>query len=155
MVQVPYTALLPEITKDYNDRASLSGYRLTFSAISAIVAGTVPSLIINAFETENEKPPTLSSNNQPSHQPSHQSSHQPDLYQQSTRSPPTPHPVRMSADENMYNRSPVYNNCWEGCYESGCPGCICYGFMTMFSVCCCDCCCDCRCECNAQREDKT
>ncbi len=41
MVQVPYTALLPDLTPSYKERASISGIRLTFSALSAIAAGTL------------------------------------------------------------------------------------------------------------------
>ncbi|MBU0934452.1 MAG: MFS transporter [Spirochaetes bacterium] len=52
LVQVPYTALLPELTADYKERASVSGIRLSFSAISAIIAGTVPTLIISRFTDE-------------------------------------------------------------------------------------------------------
>lgn len=46
MVQVPYNAVLPAMTDSYTERASASGIRLTFSAISAIIAGTLPMLLI-------------------------------------------------------------------------------------------------------------
>ncbi len=49
MVQVPYTALLPDLTQSYKERASISGIRLTFSALSAIAAGTLPTAVINLF----------------------------------------------------------------------------------------------------------
>ncbi len=49
MVQIPYVALMPEITSSYNERASVAGFRLMFSAVSAIIAGVVPMLIINSF----------------------------------------------------------------------------------------------------------
>lgn len=49
MVQIPYTALLPDLTQSYKERASISGIRLTFSAVSAIVAGTMPTAIISLF----------------------------------------------------------------------------------------------------------
>ena len=49
MVQVPYIALMPEITPSYKERASVAGVRLMFSASSAIVAAMAPMLIIKQF----------------------------------------------------------------------------------------------------------
>jgi oligogalacturonide transporter len=48
MVQVPYVALLPEFTRDYAERISVAGIRLVFSSFSAVVAGTVPKIIVDA-----------------------------------------------------------------------------------------------------------
>lgn len=48
MVQVPYNAILPDMTDSYSERSVLSGIRLTFSAVSAIIAGTVPMMIIGS-----------------------------------------------------------------------------------------------------------
>jgi oligogalacturonide transporter len=48
MVMVPYSALNAEMSKDYTVRTRLSGTRIVFSQISALLAGTVPTLIINA-----------------------------------------------------------------------------------------------------------
>lgn len=50
MVMIPYTAILADMTDDYKERTSFSGFRLTFSALSAIIAGVVPKLIINRFD---------------------------------------------------------------------------------------------------------
>jgi oligogalacturonide transporter len=47
-VMVPYSALNAEMSKDYTVRTRLSGTRIVFSQISALLAGTVPTLIINA-----------------------------------------------------------------------------------------------------------
>ena len=49
MVMVPYTAILTDLTADYKERASYSGFRLTFSTLSAIIAGVVPMMIVNRF----------------------------------------------------------------------------------------------------------
>lgn len=49
MVMIPYTAILADMTQDYKERTSFSGFRLTFSASSAILAGVVPKIIINRF----------------------------------------------------------------------------------------------------------
>jgi oligogalacturonide transporter len=49
MVMIPYSAIIPNMTGDYKERTSLSGFRLTFSVISAILAGIVPKIIINLY----------------------------------------------------------------------------------------------------------
>jgi GPH family glycoside/pentoside/hexuronide:cation symporter len=42
-VAVPYTALTPELTKDYDERTSLNGYRMTVSMAGGLIAAiTVP-----------------------------------------------------------------------------------------------------------------
>jgi len=51
MVMVPYNALLPNMITDYNERTSYNMVRLTFSAISAILSGVLPMVIINSFES--------------------------------------------------------------------------------------------------------
>ncbi|MBN2658587.1 MAG: MFS transporter [Spirochaetales bacterium] len=51
LVQVPYVALMPELTDSYSERASVAGIRLMFSAVSAIIAGVVPMIIIKMFST--------------------------------------------------------------------------------------------------------
>jgi len=49
IVMVPYTALAQEITLDYNERSSLSGYRLAFSYLSSLISAAVPMLIVGRF----------------------------------------------------------------------------------------------------------
>ncbi len=49
MVMVPYSALNAEMTSDYGMRTRLSGARMMFSQLSALLAGTVPRLIINRY----------------------------------------------------------------------------------------------------------
>ncbi|MFW5728463.1 MAG: MFS transporter [Spirochaetota bacterium] len=48
MVMVPYSALNAEMSRDYAVRTRLSGTRIIFSQVSALLAGTIPTLIINA-----------------------------------------------------------------------------------------------------------
>jgi len=46
IVNVPYASLTPELTKDYNERTSLNGYRFGFAVIGTILgAGIVLPLI--------------------------------------------------------------------------------------------------------------
>ena len=49
MVMIPYSAILPDMTDDYKERTSLSGFRLIFSVVSAIAAGVLPKIIVNMF----------------------------------------------------------------------------------------------------------
>ena len=49
MVMVPYSALNADMTRDYRERSRLSGARMAFSMISALLAGTLPKIIINAL----------------------------------------------------------------------------------------------------------
>jgi GPH family glycoside/pentoside/hexuronide:cation symporter len=49
LVDVPYTALAPEMTKDYDERTSLVSYRVVWSQIGSIVGGAVPLLIVERF----------------------------------------------------------------------------------------------------------
>ncbi len=49
---VPYNALLPNMIKDFKERTSFNTVRLTFSALSAILSGVLPMIIINSAQTE-------------------------------------------------------------------------------------------------------
>lgn len=51
MVMVPYNALLPNMVTDYKARTSFNTVRLTCSAVSAILSGVVPAIIIGSFES--------------------------------------------------------------------------------------------------------
>ena len=55
MVMTPYAALAPELTDDYDERSSLVNVRMTFSIVGALVASTVPNMIIRAFPARPEK----------------------------------------------------------------------------------------------------
>ncbi len=53
MVMVPYSALNAEMTLDYKIRMRLSGARMIFSQLSALICAVVPKLIIDTFYKEN------------------------------------------------------------------------------------------------------
>jgi len=48
-VTLNYTALHAEITLDYNERSSLSSFRIFFSTVASIIAALVPLQIVSAF----------------------------------------------------------------------------------------------------------
>ncbi len=52
MMMVPYSALSAEMTTDYSIRNRLSGTRMIFSQLSALISGVVPMLIIERFPAE-------------------------------------------------------------------------------------------------------
>lgn len=51
-VYMPYFALTPELTLDYDERTSLTSYRMFFSIVAGLVAFTVPGAIIGSFRPE-------------------------------------------------------------------------------------------------------
>jgi GPH family glycoside/pentoside/hexuronide:cation symporter len=50
---MPYVALTPELTQDYDERTSLTTYRMAFSIIGSLVAFIVPLVIIGTMRPEN------------------------------------------------------------------------------------------------------
>ncbi|PLV59165.1 MFS transporter [Thermotoga sp. KOL6] len=48
MVMVPYSALITDMTDDYYVRTRLSGARMMFSQISALISGTLPKMIVDS-----------------------------------------------------------------------------------------------------------
>jgi glycoside/pentoside/hexuronide:cation symporter, GPH family len=52
-VYMPYYSLTPELTSDYDERTSLTSYRMFFSIVASLVAFTVPLVIIGNFSAEN------------------------------------------------------------------------------------------------------
>ena len=46
IVMVPYNALLPDMVEDYTLRARFSGVRMVFSTFGAILAGLIPTVLI-------------------------------------------------------------------------------------------------------------
>jgi GPH family glycoside/pentoside/hexuronide:cation symporter len=50
---MPYFALTPELTPDYDERTALTSYRMFFSIFGSLVAFTVPLLIIGEFRPAN------------------------------------------------------------------------------------------------------
>jgi len=52
-VYMPYYALTPELTEDYDERTSLNAYRMAFSIAAGLVAFTVPLMIVGRFQPQN------------------------------------------------------------------------------------------------------
>ena len=52
-VYMPYFALTPELTTDYDERTALTSYRMFFSILGSLVAFTVPLMIVGTFVPEN------------------------------------------------------------------------------------------------------
>ena len=53
MLYMPYFALTPELTSDYDERTSLTSYRMFFSILGSLLAFTIPLIIIGSFAPEN------------------------------------------------------------------------------------------------------
>ncbi len=52
-VYMPYFALTPELTPDYDERTTLTTYRMTFSILGSLIAFTLPWVIVGSFRPEN------------------------------------------------------------------------------------------------------
>jgi GPH family glycoside/pentoside/hexuronide:cation symporter len=52
-VSMPYFALTPELTQGYDERTSLTSYRMAFSLVGGLVAFVVPLMIIDTMRPEN------------------------------------------------------------------------------------------------------
>jgi GPH family glycoside/pentoside/hexuronide:cation symporter len=53
IVSMPYIALTPELTQDYDQRTSLTSYRMAFSLFGGLVAFVLPLMIIGNLRPEN------------------------------------------------------------------------------------------------------
>ncbi|MBN1259366.1 MAG: MFS transporter [Anaerolineae bacterium] len=51
-VYMPYFALTPELTSDYDERTALTSYRMFFSILGSLIAVTVPLALVNGFIPE-------------------------------------------------------------------------------------------------------
>jgi GPH family glycoside/pentoside/hexuronide:cation symporter len=49
MIYMPYFALTPELTPDYDERTSLTSYRMFFSILGSLLAFTLPLTIVGSF----------------------------------------------------------------------------------------------------------
>ncbi len=49
-VNVPYTALTPELSEDYDERTSLNAYRFSFSILGGMVAAFLHGIIVAGFD---------------------------------------------------------------------------------------------------------
>src|SRR5512142_693274 len=52
-VYMPFFALTPELTSNYDERTSLTTTRMYFSIFASLVAFTIPLLIVGSFRPEN------------------------------------------------------------------------------------------------------
>jgi len=52
-VSMPYYALTPELTPDYDERTALTSYRMAFSILGGLIAFTVPLQVIGTMRPEN------------------------------------------------------------------------------------------------------
>jgi len=52
MIYMPYFALTPELTSDYDERTSLTSVRAFFSIFGSLVAFIIPLMIINGFSPD-------------------------------------------------------------------------------------------------------
>lgn len=50
-VNVPYTALTPELSNDYDERTSLNAYRFSFSILGGMVAAFLHGIIVGMFDS--------------------------------------------------------------------------------------------------------
>jgi glycoside/pentoside/hexuronide:cation symporter, GPH family len=53
-VYMPYYALTPELTEDYDERTSLTSYRMFYSIFGSLLAFTLPLMIVGSFSPGNE-----------------------------------------------------------------------------------------------------
>ncbi|MEA4908249.1 MAG: MFS transporter [Anaerolineaceae bacterium] len=52
-VYMPYYALTPDLTQDYDDRTTLTSYRMVFNILGGLVAFTLPLALIGVMRPEN------------------------------------------------------------------------------------------------------
>jgi len=53
LLYMPYFALTPELTSDYDERTSLTSYRMFFSILGSLVAFIIPLMIVGSFTPQN------------------------------------------------------------------------------------------------------
>ena len=54
VVNVPYTALTPELSRDYDERTSLNSYRFAFSIAGGLIAAVTHPIIVNAVAAQTD-----------------------------------------------------------------------------------------------------
>jgi GPH family glycoside/pentoside/hexuronide:cation symporter len=52
-VYMPYFALTPELTPDYDERTALTSYRMFFSILGSLISFTLPLVIVGSFIPQN------------------------------------------------------------------------------------------------------
>lgn len=53
IVNIPYSSLTPELTKDFHEKTSLNGYRFGFAVLGTLVGAGAALPIVGAFPTKN------------------------------------------------------------------------------------------------------
>ena len=53
VVNIPYSALTPELTQDFHERTSLNGYRFGFAVIGTLIGAGAALPLVNAFSDKN------------------------------------------------------------------------------------------------------
>ncbi|MFH2121218.1 MAG: MFS transporter [Pseudomonadota bacterium] len=48
IVNVPYASMVPEMSNDYNERMSITSFRMSFASIGALLAGGLTMVLVNA-----------------------------------------------------------------------------------------------------------
>jgi GPH family glycoside/pentoside/hexuronide:cation symporter len=56
MTSTPYAALTPELTRDYNERASLTSIRMVYSVFGYILGAALTTLLAGIFQGAGSKP---------------------------------------------------------------------------------------------------
>ncbi|MFC1464114.1 MAG: MFS transporter [Candidatus Brachytrichaceae bacterium NZ_4S206] len=54
VVNVPYTALTPELSRDYDERTSLNSYRFAFSITAGLIAAVTHPIIVDAVSANSD-----------------------------------------------------------------------------------------------------
>lgn len=54
VVNIPYSALTPELTKDYNERTSLNGFRFSFAIVGTIIGGVLIQPFAQSFTNRSD-----------------------------------------------------------------------------------------------------
>ncbi|MDA3956971.1 MFS transporter [Oceanispirochaeta sp.] len=52
LVNIPYTALIPELTRDYDQRTLLVAYRMSFAVLGTFVGAAAVMPLVNSFQNE-------------------------------------------------------------------------------------------------------
>jgi glycoside/pentoside/hexuronide:cation symporter, GPH family len=52
-VYMPYFALTPELSSKYDERTSITSFRMLFSLIGSLIAFSIPEIIVGSFNPEN------------------------------------------------------------------------------------------------------
>lgn len=52
LIQIPYNTLSAELENDYDERTSMTAYRMFFSIIGSLLVAVVPMLIVNGFSSK-------------------------------------------------------------------------------------------------------